>query len=251
MARGALFFTCYDEFDVLAWFPRENIQECVRLHANGSNRAVSGLFWSRLEHLVLFRAKRLGERSFPLMMMSLMYLDGSHVKTSKNARLHTNGSNRAVSRLLWSRLEHLVLFRAKRLGERSFSLVMMSLMYSDGSHAKTSKNACIYMRTAQTGLFQSVWVNSVHFHAKRLGERSFSLVMMSLMYLDGSHTKTSKNAGVLMQTAQTGLFQSVWANSVLFHAKRLRKRCFSLVVMTLMYLDGSHTKISKNSCVYM
>ena len=39
--RAALFFTWYDEFDVLGWFPRENIQECVRLHAKGSNRAAS------------------------------------------------------------------------------------------------------------------------------------------------------------------------------------------------------------------
>ena len=35
------FFTCYDEFDVLGWFPCENIQERMCLHANGSNRPVS------------------------------------------------------------------------------------------------------------------------------------------------------------------------------------------------------------------
>ena len=40
-AREALFFTCFDEFDVLGWFPCENIQECMRFDANGSNRAVS------------------------------------------------------------------------------------------------------------------------------------------------------------------------------------------------------------------
>ena len=40
-ARRALFFTCYDVFDVNGWFPSENIQDCVRFHANGSNRAVS------------------------------------------------------------------------------------------------------------------------------------------------------------------------------------------------------------------
>ena len=27
MGRGALFFTCYDVFDVIGWFPFENIQE--------------------------------------------------------------------------------------------------------------------------------------------------------------------------------------------------------------------------------
>ena len=85
MARGALFFTCYDEFDVLGWFPLENIHECVRLHANDSNRAVSELLRSCLEHLVLFCAKQVVERSFSHGMMSLMYLDGSHAKTSKNA----------------------------------------------------------------------------------------------------------------------------------------------------------------------
>ena len=130
---------------------------------------------------MLFPAKWVGERSFSLVMMSLMYLDGSDTKTSKNPRLHANGSNRAVSELFWCRLEHLVLFRAKRLGERSFSLVMMSLVYLDGSDMKTSKNPCDYMRTAQTGLFRSVWVNSILFRAKRLAERSFSLVIISLM----------------------------------------------------------------------
>ena len=41
MAQGALFFTCYDEFDVLGWFPSENIQEYMCLPANSSNLAVS------------------------------------------------------------------------------------------------------------------------------------------------------------------------------------------------------------------
>ena len=40
-ARGALFFNCYDVFDVNGGFPCENIHECERLHSNGSNRAVS------------------------------------------------------------------------------------------------------------------------------------------------------------------------------------------------------------------
>ena len=40
-ARRALFFTFYDVFDVNGWFPSENIRECVRFHANGSNRVVS------------------------------------------------------------------------------------------------------------------------------------------------------------------------------------------------------------------
>ena len=88
------------------------------------------------------------------------------------------------------------------------------------------------MRTAQSGLFWSVWVNAVLCHAKQLGERSFSLVMMSLMYLDGFHVKTSKNASAYMRMAQTGLYQGVWVNSVLFHAKQLRERSFSLVMLS-------------------
>ena len=109
----------------------------------------------------------------------------------------------------------------------------------------------VYMRTAQTGLFRGVWVNSALLQEKQLGEPSFSLVMMSLMYLDGSHMKTSKNSFVYMRTAQTGLFRSVWVNLVLLHAKRLGERSFSLLMMGLMYLDRSHVKTSKNPCVYM
>ena len=49
---------------------------------------------------MLLHAKRLGEHSFSLVMMSLMYLDASDAKTPKNACLQANGSNRAVSERL-------------------------------------------------------------------------------------------------------------------------------------------------------
>ena len=68
MPRVALFFTCYDEFDVLGWLPCKNIQECVRLLANGSNLAVS----ERLGEFSALSRKRLGSRSFSLLTMSLM-----------------------------------------------------------------------------------------------------------------------------------------------------------------------------------
>ena len=164
-------------------------------------------------------------------MTCLMYLDGSHAKTPKNVRVYMRTAQTGLFQSVWV---NSVFFRAKQLGERSFSLVMICLMWWDGSHAKTSKNASVYMRTARTGLVQRVWVNSVLFHAKRLGEPSFSLVMMTLMYLDGSHAKTSRNSRVYMRTAQTGLFWRVWVNSVLFHEKRLRSRSFSLILVSLM-----------------
>ena len=60
--------------------------------------AQTGLFRSVSVNTVLFCAKRLEKRSFSLVMMCLMYLDGSDVKPPKNARLEANGSNRAVSK---------------------------------------------------------------------------------------------------------------------------------------------------------
>ena len=67
-ARGALFFTCYDVFNVIGWLARENTQECTRLQANCTNRAVS----ERLGEFSALHAKRLGSRSFSLVTMCLM-----------------------------------------------------------------------------------------------------------------------------------------------------------------------------------
>ena len=88
----------------------------------------------------------------------------------------------------------------------------------------------VFERTAQTGVFRSVWVNLVLFRPKRLGERPFSLLMMGLMYLDRSHVKTSKNPCVYMRTAQTWLFRSVWVNSALLQAKWFKTDCSGVVL---------------------
>ena len=66
--------------------------------------AQTGLIWSRLANSELIRAKRVGERSFSLVLMCLMKLDGSNAETSKNASPHANGSNRAHLELFWSPL---------------------------------------------------------------------------------------------------------------------------------------------------
>ena len=70
--------------------------------------AQTGIIESRsgavFANLVLFCAKRARKRSFSLVVMCLMQLDGSHMKTSKNARLRANGSNRAHLEMFWSRL---------------------------------------------------------------------------------------------------------------------------------------------------
>ena len=91
--------------------------------------------------------------------------------------LHANGSNRAVSK----RLGGFSALSRKTARVALFFTCYYCLMCWDGFHEKTSKNVGFYMRTAQTGLFQSVWVNSVLFRAKRLGSRSVALVMKSLM----------------------------------------------------------------------
>ena len=56
----------------------------------------------------------------------------------------------------------------------------------------------VYMRTAKTGLIWScsgaVWANLVLFRAKRVGEHSFLLVIVCLMYLHGSDAKTVRGA---------------------------------------------------------
>ena len=92
--RGALFFTCYDLFDVIGWFPRENIKECVRLHANRSNRAVS-------ERLGEFNARlhKIGRRALFFTCYDVFDVNGwfPNENTQDCVRFHANGSNRAVS----------------------------------------------------------------------------------------------------------------------------------------------------------
>ena len=98
MPRVALFFTYYDEFDVLGWFPCRNIHVCVRLHANGLNRAVSvclGKFCAL--------SRKTARRALFCTCYDVFDVMGwfPRENTQECPRLHANGSNRAV-------LEHLV-----------------------------------------------------------------------------------------------------------------------------------------------
>ena len=93
MAWVTLFFTCYDEFDVLGWFPCENIHVCVRLHANGLNRAVSvclGKFCAL--------SRKTARRTLFCTCYDVFDVMGwfPRKNTQECARLHANGSNRAA-----------------------------------------------------------------------------------------------------------------------------------------------------------
>ena len=63
IGREALFFICCDVFDVIGWFPHENIQECA-FRANGSKRAHLELFRSRLSYFDALSCKTAREALF-------------------------------------------------------------------------------------------------------------------------------------------------------------------------------------------
>ena len=88
-------------FDVIAIGKHPRMRVYMRTAQTGLIWSCSGAVWA---NSVLFREKRVGERSSSLVMMCLRYMDGSHARTSENARLHANGSNRAHLELFGSRL---------------------------------------------------------------------------------------------------------------------------------------------------
>ena len=120
-SRRAPFFTCYHVLDVFAWFPCKNTQESTHLHANGSNQAVS----ERLgEFSALLHKTCQGALFFTCYDVFDVVKWFARENTQECTHLHANGSNQAVS----ERLGEFSALRAKHVGERSFSLVMMCLM---------------------------------------------------------------------------------------------------------------------------
>ena len=130
-----------------------------------------------------------------------------------------------------------VLFRSKRPGDRSFSLVAMCLLYPNGSGAKTFKNVS----------FAADWSNGAL--QEHLGTRFGYLCVVSVKTTRGSllftcydvfdvtgwfRCENLKKCEFCCTLVKRGSSGPVSVISVLFPPKRPGDRSFSLVAMCLM-----------------
>ena len=140
MGLGELFFTCYDVFDVIGRFPFENFQECEFK----CEQLKPGSFGHVLELFGLIRCSFVqnGSGSAPFHLLGLVWCNWM-VPTLTHPRMHVN-TRTAQTGLNWSRLGKFGALSCKTGRDPLVFTFVICLMSLDGSHVKTSKNACLH-----------------------------------------------------------------------------------------------------------